>query len=405
MANLLSPSGNATFYTPLFYAQTALTELRKALGMANTVNVGYDAERRQFDRGDTIKITQTGSFEAQSHVPGTGTTRQDIKVNETQIVLDKHEEVKFGVTDREISKGSEAIIRDHIGPAAYALALKIDSDLNALHLKVPYAYDIASGDSATDILTKTRKIMRDNKVPFDQQVFAEIDPTLEAKFLADPIFHEARITGGQDNQDALMRAMLAERFGFNIYSNQNVAEFDAPGTASAGGDNVGALAADADFGADTLSLTDFTATETLKAGDSFSIAGDSHRYVVAEDATFAGSPGAATVKIFPRLRQSASSGAVVTVEDVNASGNNGDSYSANMAYHRNAFALAFGRLPQRQDGAGVMYASVQDPVTGLAIRARMFDDGDTATRNVALDTLYGVQAIRPELAVKMRRDV
>ena len=73
-------------------------------------------------------------------------------------------------------------------------------------------------------------------------------------------------------------------------------------------------------------------------------------------------------------------------------------------FHRNAFAVAFGALPaeliRRIAGAQVFVA--QDQESGLSVRSRLYYDGDNSTVKVALDVLFGVKTLDPNLATRIR---
>jgi hypothetical protein len=58
-------------------------------------------------------------------------------------------------------------------------------------------------------------------------------------------------------------------------------------------------------------------------------------------------------------------------------------------------------LPNIGEQLGARVASVVDPVTGLALRSRMWYDGDKSTVKVGIDALWGVQVLDPNLAVRM----
>jgi hypothetical protein len=141
----------------------------------------------------------------------------------------------------------------------------------------------------------------------------------------------------------------------------------------------------------------------LVAGDTFVLAGNTQRYVVAANATL--SSGAnASVTIYPALVQAYNSGTVITFETINVS-NYADAYYYNIMFHRNAFAFATAPLPMIGDGAGARMAVVTDPRTGLSLRSRVAYTDSTATVNVTLDVLFGVKCLDPNLAVICRRNV
>lgn len=400
MSNVL---GN---YNPTFFANEALIQLFKTLGMANRVHRGAEVERNTTGRqlGDTINIRRPSHFTAQTHVPNTGSTAQDIVGQNVQITLDQWKEVKFSLNDQELAYTSERIINEHVAPAAYALADKIDLDLHALGSKVgPKAY--ISGSASSAWITGPRKVLRNNEVPMTAGMLHYlVDSGVEAAFLDLGIFHEARITGEGGNTAALMNGSLGNRFGVEVFASQNAdiagATMTSTATASAGtGDSVFAATADTAANLGTLSVDGGTGTETLKIGDTFSIAGDPTVYILTADTTL--SAGAGTLQFYPLLRTNVANNAVVTFNVLDAIDEAAN--LRNLMFHRNAFALAFAPLPTTGDGKGAELATVTDPITGLSVRARMWYDGDTATNKVALDVLYGTQVLDPMLATQVRR--
>lgn len=367
-------------YDPLFYANEALIQLEKALGMSGRVHRGYDADAQQ--KGSTIKIRNPGTFTAQD----APSTAQEIVTGETDITLDNWREVKFGLTDKELTFTKQQMIDEHIRPAAYALADDLDQKLAALYKDVGWYHDQAASDIALTDLAKVRKVLRDNKTPLDRgNVHLMIDPTAEAGLIALPEFNRVDATG---TDQTLREGTLARRFGMDIFVNQNTASH-TPGVAA---DATGALTANAALGATTIAFDGITTAGTIKKGDSFTLAGDTQRYVFTEDKTASG--GAITsVGIFPALKVAATSTTVITIRL--------DSHVANLAFHRNAFALATAPLSEMGDGLGARIASVADPVTGLSLRSRIFYEGNNSKVFVALDILYGFKTLNPNLAARL----
>lgn len=401
MANRL---GN---YNPEFYAQEALIQLWKALGMAGRVHRGAEGERSGAGnmKGDTINLRRPTKFTARLHVEGTGTTTQSVVGENVSIKLTHHREVKYKLTDRELAYTSEQIITDHITPAAYALSDKIDEDLHALGARVgPKAF--LSGTAGAGFITGPRKVLRNNEVPMDAgMIHYMVDTGMEAAFLDLGIFHEARITG-PGNNTPLMNGSLGTRFGVECFGTQNadveVKDITSTATASdASGDVAGAVNHTAGYMAnDTeMALDGLTNDQTFKIGDTFKVAGDTTVYTVTKDITVASAAG--TVQFYPGLKKDVANNAVVTFNLLNSIEES--DHLRNLMFHRNAFALAFAPLPMTGDGRGAEMATVTDPVSGLSLRARMWYDGGTASNFVALDALYGVQVLDPMLAVQVKR--
>ncbi len=394
MSNLL------TAYQPTFYAQEALLHLEKALGMAVRVHRGYDAERQSASLGQSITIRRPGSFTTQNG--GSGAT-PDLATDTVTMTLGNWREVKFAVTDKELAYGGERLVDEHIAPAAYALASYVDAQLTGLYRQIPWRMDCAAAPTEADVLS-TRKVLRDNAGALMDMgnVHFAIDSELEAAFLSRDVFHSAAVAGSASTA-ALLQGSLGARFGVEHFVNQNLPVHTSGTVVSAGTDCAGILDGDHHKGAGIVSLDGLSESETLKAGDSFVIAGNSQRYVVLEDATLT-SGANAQVNVFPHLVQDYDDASVVTFDNGAASGVHADQYHANIMFHRNAFALAFAPLPEIGDGAGANMAVVTDPQTGISLRSRLAYIDATATVNVTLDVLFGVACLDPNLAVVLRRD-
>ena len=385
MANTL---GN---YDPIQYASETLLWLQKALGMASRVHVGYDQFRRVASIGQTISITRPTTF-----VAATGSltaTAQDLDPDTVDIKLDKPAIVPFKVSDVELAYTGEQIITDHIAPAAYALADQIDMDLAALYKDIPWLYDYGASTDHT-VITGTRRVARDNKVPLSigSPLHFMVDGVLEEGFLNSQVFHSADTTGPNQNQAMMTGDIGVPRFGIRAFANQNT-PLHTPGTIVAGADQAGAvdMAAGLTKGATSVVVDSFTGSETLLAGDTFSIAGNTQKYAVTADVTM--STGAGTINFTPPAVQAYADDAVVTVAVQTAT-----AHAQQLFFHRNAFALAFAQLPRDLPGVDVGVAT--DPVTGMSVRMRRWAEGKEAETWIAVDTLYGVKTLDPNLAVR-----
>lgn len=371
-------------YDALFYASEALIQLRKALGIAQRIHQGYDAERRTRDVGSVITISRPGTFTAQK---GSITT-QDIRPAVVNILVDQRPEVRFEVTDVEYAYTGEKLISDHIAPAAYALADQIDQDVNALYKFVPWTVDYGSDTDHKVITAMYENAFSHNANMRDPNWHLQIDGTLQKGFQDSNMFISADMTGPGNNQ-TLFNGSLGNRYGIEIFANQN-APTHTVGTVISGADQAGALTANLALGATSMAVGSLGTTDTLKAGDTFSIAGNTQRYAVTADATMSG--GAATVSFTPPAVQAYSSGAVVTFY-VTVSG-----AKQQLLFNKNWAAIAFATLPRNIPGIEV--ETVTDPVTGMSIRASRWGDGVNKKSYVSLDCLYGVQTLDPNLAVR-----
>ena len=372
-------------YNPIFYAQEALIHLEKALGMAGRVHRGYDEERKSFNKGETINIRRPSTFSA-NDAPATAA---DLATETVALTLSYWREVKFKLTDKELAFTGQRIVDDHIRPAAYALADDIDQKLVAEALNIPWFYDIAA-TPVVDDLTGTRKVMFDNSVPVNDagRMHFMAGGALEQGLLNLQAFTQQQGAGDMGVMSQ-MRGSLGMKYGMETFANQNVSTH-TKGTAS-----TGTLAIDGTFAlaATTVNLDAGSVTGTLVPGDTFSIAGDTQRYAVTNTVTASGNAFTG-VTITPGLAVAPADDAVVTVSL--------DDHTINLGFHRNAFALATAPLPEIGNELGAKIAAVTDPVTGLALRSRIYYVGNSSEVHVAIDVLYGVTTLDPNLACRAR---
>lgn len=369
-------------YDPVYYANEALLRLKNSLGMANRVYRGYEKEPRS--RGSVISIRVPGTFTAQD----APSAAQDIEADEVQIILDKWREVKFKLSDKEDTLYDPRIISEHLDQAAIELADDLDRTLCGLYRDIPWYEDVEASAAITDILA-ARKILLDNKAP-QNDLHMMIDTDMEADLLSLSAFAQHQGAGPQGVQTQ-MRGSLGVKYGFEIFVNQNVRSHQK-GTASTGTLAIN-NATGYNKGATQINLDAATVTGTLVPGDSFVIAGHSQRYVVQNTVTASGNAFNG-VKIFPALAEDVTDDAVVTVSL--------DNHSACLAFHRQAFALAMAPLSDRAKNLGAQVATVTDPITGISLRSRVYYVGNSSEVHVALDMLYGVKTLNPNLAVRLR---
>ena len=374
MANTL---GN---YNETFFAQEALIQLEKVLGMAGRVYRDYNANPQV--KGDTIQIRRPSSFTA-ADAPATASA---LATDSVSITLDKWKEVKFALTDKDLALTSDRIVSDHIRPAAVALADQIDQDMAALYKQVPWHQTLTATPVLADI-AKIKKLMFDNKVPrSDGKLHFMIGGAEEQAFLT-ALGASGMMPGQQDS--ALRDGSMGRLFGYDTWANQNAPSHTSGVAADAAGtvDGVNAV------GATTIVISAVTAGITVKTGDIVTITGDSQQYNVAADATDADGT-AFSFTITPGLKKATAGAEVVTVFL------GGASKTQNLAFHTNAFALATAPLSDIGNQLGAKIATISDPLTGISLRSRLFYIGDTSTVNVALDVLYGVKCLDPNLAVR-----
>lgn len=392
------------FYDPNFYAATALIQLEKALGLAARVYRGYDKNPQEY--GSVINLRRPTYFTAQA-MPISSANTTDLTPDSVSITLDQWFGVQFAITDKELSYTQERIVQEHIRPAAIAVSDKIDQSLNSLANKVPWYYVAVNTGTATNQITDWPALGRrlfDNAVPTND-IHAEINGERQQYFLSCDTFN--RVTWAGDGGAAQMRGTLGEKFGFEIFANQNVAAQAAGGAITQSTFTV-TVAATVTVGQSTVSLAGSTISGNLAVGDIIQIghAGTDgltgaartsiRNYVVATAATV--TSNTIVLSVTPKFSNTVAVGVAVTFKVQSTA-----KYD-NLAFHRNWAALAMAPLPEASrmfgNNLGAMVASVSDPTTGLALRATIWYQGIDAKVYVRLDALWGLKVLDEDLACR-----
>ena len=382
MANSL---GN---YNEVFFAQEALIQLENALGIAGRIHRGYADDIAA--KGDTIQIRGPGTFTVQD----APSTPQDLDTRKIPLTLNQWKEVKFKLTDKDLSLSADQIISDHIRPAAYAIANYMDQVLAALTFSVPYVTVQAASSFALSDLTAARAAMFDRGVPLDDSALLHgmVSGTYEAYML-----NLLSAAGMQPNQQdsSIRKGTIGELFGINWFANQNVQSYTSGNMT----DKVGAVVGATAKGSLVVSIGSIDTTGVVKKGDYFTIAGHEKPYAVTADVT-ASAGTAANVPIWPALQAAVAGGEVVTITQNNA----GVAKTSNLLFHRNFAALGTARLTTlgAQLG-GARMSSISDPKTNLSLRARMWYEGTASSVFVALDVLFGYTMLDESLAQRLQQ--
>jgi hypothetical protein len=385
------------YYNPAFYANEALIYLTKNLGLASRVHRGFDEERRTFEKGDTINIRRPATFTAQS-APGNA---QDLPTESVAMTLGTWKEVRIQLSDKQFAYTQQRVIDEHIGPAAHALGDDVDQSLAALSLTVPHAYVEASQATAATIagLLQTRKKLFDNRVPLADanNVHFMVGGKEEMDLLALSGFSQHQGAGplGVETQQT---ALLGRRYGMNFFANQNrltqayADESDWAGTITEPGAK----------GATTLTIASLGAgSEVVSKGVIIKFTVSGQEYAVTAAATL--TTGAGDITINPPLRVAEADNAAFTVQGGTGADFDNVTNNVNVAFHKGWAALAFARLPDYSNmgnGLGLQVMSVQDPVSGIAVRSRIHYLGASSAIEVVLDILYGVKELNADLACR-----
>lgn len=369
-----------TILTPSIIAKEALMQLRNNTVMASLVHRDYSKEFVA-GVGNTVTIRKPANFEAQEFNRSTGIQIQDATEGSESVILDKLLDVSFEVTSEQLTMDIKDFSEQLLIPAMQGFANKIDQYLLGLYNEIPFNFGTA-GSTPSEIsdITGARKILNDNKVPFANRNLV-IDTAAEDKLLQLATFHEADKVG--DDGTALREASLGRKFGFNIFMDQNVKKH-TKGTLTGDEGTIkvkGAVSA----GATQIVIDGTNLTGTLVKGDVITIGGKS--YVVTEDTTAAASEIA--VKLYPATTDIANDTDVTIVS----------THTANLAFHKNAFALVSRPLALPRGLSSEQKAIVNYDGFGLRV---IYDYNSQYKKDViSIDMLCGVKTLDSELACRL----
>lgn len=384
MANVL------TDLQPQILAQI-LETLRSANTLPSLVNNSYSTQAAS--KGATIDINDIADMTAYDVVAGDAPDANnvsDVTGSKRQLQLNRWKEVIFRFTDKEMMEIREGTEQSALSKAVKALADQVNLDL----LKEAYyhAYNTVGTQGATPFGTsileaqQAARILSSNLAPKNDR-YLVLDPYAYFNALGLPNMQNVNQAG---SQDPLRNAMIPFTMGFNWVEDQQVPTHTS--TAASGAtayDVAGAQVA----GATTLIIDDGSGGVTggdPKAGDLFTIAGDSQVYAVT---AVSESLTAWTLSIEPALQANASDNAAVTFSTVT-----GTPHVANLAFQRNAIGFA-SRPSGDMSTGGEIIQEINDPVSGLSM---MYEIKRYHARTIfRVCMLYGIVVTRPSHLVRV----
>ena len=207
-----------TILTPDIIAREALMVLRNNAVMANLVHRDY-SEDFVGAVGDTITVRKPATFVANEYAGSI--TVQDATETAVPVVMDKHLDVSFAVTAKQMTMDIADFSKQLLVPAMQAFADKVDKLLIALESEATSRHPHADGAIAPADLIAARKFLTENAAPLADRRFV-VGATAEADLLGNELFVSAEKIG--DNGTALREASLGRKFGMDCYVDQNIAK-------------------------------------------------------------------------------------------------------------------------------------------------------------------------------------
>jgi len=360
-----------TFLTPSIIAKEALIVLENNLVMANLVHRDYSDEF--VNAGDTITVRRPASFVANNF---TGSIiRQDATEGSVAVKIDRHRDVSFEVSSREMSLDIRDFSEQLISPAMRAIAQAVDQDLLNEVANIENAVTATANPTNLADIANLSKTLDIHRAPLDMRRLV-LNPVHKYRYaLTDNLSKVAYAGGGE----TLRNAELGRVYTLDTYMDQN-----CPDTLAQTAGTATSYKVTGTRDAKKVALSSVTAAAgTVKKGDAFIL--DGYLYHFTADAT-AASGAVDEVGIDMPL-----------VKDYTAA----DAYLVNkphsLAFHRNAFALVTRPLALPMGSARAAIASGN----GLGVRVVYGYDQDSKKDTVSLDIIYGIKTLDASLAVKL----
>jgi len=364
----------ATYITPQIVAKEALIVLENETIMAGLVHRDYSREFKKV--GSTVTIRKPTSMTA-SAVSDT-VHMNTVTESSVNVVLDQHLDVSFEITTQDLTLKVVDFTEQHLMPAMRGMASTVDELLTNLYADVAGHYAVSATPMLSDI-AYLEAVQDLQAVPKTDRRLV-LDPYTRAGYLSVDAFVHAEKRG--DGGKALRTAELGHVLGYDTYMDQNIVSHSQP-IADAVGAADGAVAAEST----SHTIDAITSGGTILAGDSFKYTGYDEWFVVATNATADGTT--AVVHTDNAVGNSAiDDNTVVTFQGT---------HRANLAFHKNAFALV--TAPLAPPIGGVAHATVS--YRGLTCRV-VYDYTTLSKKNlISIDMLCGVKTLDQKLAARL----
>lgn len=370
-----------TLLTPSVIAREALMTLYAQTTMLPLVYRDFSADYARV--GDTVTVRKPATFVANEF--STAISVQDALESSVAVQMNKHLDVSFAVTSREMTLSISDFRTQLLNPAMEAIAQKVDQLLLGLYVDVYQNLGTAGTTPSTVAdITGTGRVLDQAKVPLGGRTLA-IDAFAKDKFLQIQSFFEADRVG--DDGSALRNASLGRKFGLDTVLANNIALHSNGTIAHTGTFAVnGAVSA----GGTAVSIDATTLTGTWENGSLFTVAGVTGTYTVVTDITAAANT-LTGVSFLPAAPVGGFPDNAVITRIAN--------HTPNLGFHQSAFAFVTRPL-ELPMGVGAGQAEIVN-YGGLGLRLVADYDSSAKKDIISIDLLCGVKTLDPLRAVRL----
>lgn len=419
-----------TFMTPDVIAREALLILENNIVSPQVMSTSAVGDFTGAKVGDTIRVRRPAFFGVDEFGRTSGSQSTTIKIqdaveNSVNLQIEKHFDVSFEVSSKELTLAVDDFNERLLKPAMSALAQKIDeyalskiADLGGLEgPSTTYAAPATLPEVAA-IVEK----MNNQMIPMENRKLL-VSPSMQSALYAIDAFVRADIRGGAFTSP-VQEASLGRFMGLDTMMTQMLPKHTAMGDAASTGstDVLYATSAAVTEGGTSININAGpNGVLTLKKGDTLSIDyadGVTRDHVVTNTSIAFGTNAITGVGIFPAaygiggvaavaggVPEVIASGAVVKniTTTLNAAGTTTasspvTSYTMGAAFHPSAFQMVF--APQANPmGPGTSSATVN--YNGMSLRVLQTYDHQFKRDLISVDCLVGAAVVDGRLGVRI----
>lgn len=358
--------------------------------------------------GDTLRVRKPARYSVRS---GAAASVQDHVEAYVNLQLSNQKGVDLSFTSKELTLNLDEFSDRILKPAVSQLANQIDYDGLTLYKSVFNSVGTPGTTPASALVyLQAGQKLSESGAPVDEQRYCVINPAAQA-YTVDSLkglFQSSNEIAKQYTEGKMGRGL-----GFAFSMDQNI----NPHTVGPQGGTP--LVDGASQTGASLLTKGWTAAAAsrLAVGDVFTIAGvyavnpqtrtttGSLQQFTVTNAFSSDGSGNGSIAISPSI---VTSGALQTVTGspadnaaITVIGTASSAYPQNLAFHKEAFALACADLELSPGLPASAKSRVSDKKLGLSIRMQAYYDGANDVNAYRLDVLYGWAAIRPELACRI----
>lgn len=393
----------------------AMMELKNQLTFAGKVNRQYD---EQFAK-DGAKIGAVANIRKPVRFAvtnGPALNLQNVADQSVALTVDTQQHVGFQFSSKDLALSVDEFRKRYLKPAITALANQIDYKGLQQYLNIPSSVG-TPGTQPTSVATAllAGQALDENGCPVDELRSIVLAPSTQAAIVGGSLtlFNDQSEVSKQ-----YKKGRMGTAAGFEWAMDQNVSIHSTGAV-----DGTPAVKTTIVADGSTIAIDGITTasiTGAYKAGDVITIGGvyavnpqtkvstgQLKQFVVTADANAAGneiaslslSPAMVLTGAYQNISAYPVDGGLVKLFGAAATYASKVS-PANLAFHRDAFALAMVDLPL--PGGVDMAARVSDPDAGLSLRIVRQYDINNDVFPCRIDVLYGWKTIYPELACRIQ---